>query len=213
MQPGKILFAAALAALVDVAAAQSADGFVPLFDGSLDGWTVENSTLGNFKVEDGVLRVEGTEGWLRSERQYADFELRIELRFLTADGDSGIFVRAVPDGTFARGWPAGSYQVQLLSPFVESRFPPIGEVFRHGMPPGESTFDRTVSRRAFRGVGEWQTLEIDAAGEELAIRLNGVLLSRATNIANLSGYLGIQGETDALEIRKIEIRERSATPD
>ena len=54
--------------------------FVPLFDGTLDGWVVENTTANNFTVKDRILRVEGPQGWLRSQRQYGDFVLRVEVR-------------------------------------------------------------------------------------------------------------------------------------
>ena len=86
-------------------------GFTPLFDGTLDNAVVENG--GAFTVVDGVLRAEGPDGWLRFREPARDFRLRVELRFVTDDGDSGIFLRAPPRITFARGWPTGSYQVQL----------------------------------------------------------------------------------------------------
>jgi hypothetical protein len=38
--------------------------------------------------------------------------------------------------------------------------------------------------------------------------LNGALLTRASNLVDRSGYIGIQGETGALEFRAIEIDER-----
>jgi len=207
------LFAAAIVSIVasvpmGPAAAQSAGESVPLFDGTLRGWTIENTTAGNFTVADGVLKVDGSPGWLKSERQYADFELSVEFRFLTEDGDSGIFVRAVPDSTFGPGWPNGSYQLQLLNPLREVRFPPLGSLFRHGTPAGETEFDPAVAQRAFTGVGEWQTLVIEVIGDELTAHLNGALLTRAANIVNSPGYIGVQGETSALEFRRIDIRER-----
>src|SRR5688572_27020615 len=85
--------------------AQSANGFVPLFDGSLRGWTIQNTEAGNFSIRDNVLRVEGPSGWLRSERRFRDFGLRVEFRSLTPDADSGVFVRAAGDTAFMRGWP------------------------------------------------------------------------------------------------------------
>jgi hypothetical protein len=199
--------ATALGGLPGSVAAQSGDGFVALFDGTLGGWTVEGTTLGNFSIVDGALHVEGSAGWLKSARQYADFELLVEFRFLTDAGDSGIFVRAQPDGVFGRGWPNRSYQLQMLNPSVDSRFPPLGAVFRHGMPAGETQFDPAVARRTFTGIAEWQTLLLTVRGTELTAELNGVPLTRAANIGNSPGHIGIQSETSALEFRKVEIRE------
>lgn len=180
---------------------------VELFDGTLAGWSVENAPGGNIAIRDGVLRVEEREGWLRSAETYGDFHLAIEFRFLTDNADSGIFVRAVADGQFGPGWPSNSYQVQLRNPVGESRFPAVGGIFRHGKPPGETEFDAAAAAEASTGTGEWQTLEIEVAGERLEVRLNGTLLTRASGIENPRGYIGIQAETGALEFRSIEIEE------
>lgn len=190
------------------ALAQTADGFEPLLDHALSAWSIEDTAAGNFAVLNGVLRVEGPEGWLKSRREYGDFELRIEFRFLTEDADSGVFVRAKPDTTFGRGWPNRSYQLQLLNPYVESPFPPLGHVFRHGLPAGDLAFDPAVARQAFTGVGDWQTLELAVVGQRIEARLNGVPLTEAASLANADGHIGIQGETGALEFRRIDIRER-----
>ena len=183
--------------------AQPAPGFTPLFDGTLANATIENG--GAFTIDNGVLRADGSEGWLRFPAQHRDFRLRVELRFLTDNGDSGIFLRALPDAAFARGWPNRSYQVQLLNPLAGPSLPPIGGLFRHGMPPGETTLDREAVSRAFTGTGEWQLLEIELVGTELAVRLNGVPVTKASGISDVAGYIGIQGETSSVEFRRIDI--------
>jgi len=179
---------------------------VPLFDGTLDGWSIENDAA--VSVADGVLRIDAPRGWLRSNGQYADFSLRVEFRFVDDDTDSGIFVRAVADGTFGAGWPDNAYQVQLRNPIGESRFPPVGGIFRHGKPHGETRFDPADAERLSLGTGVWQTLEIDADGETLSVRLNGEPLTEALGIVNPSGYIGIQAERGAIEFRAIELAER-----
>ena len=187
---------------------QAAGTFAPLFRGTLDGWSVQGTEAGNFTVRDSALHVQGPNGWLRSDRQYGDFTLRAEFRFLTDDADSGIYVRAVASTPFIRGWPNQSYQVQIRNPKGQSRFPPVGGLFRHGMPDGELTFDETRAASLSKPTGEWQAIEIDALGDRLVVRLNGTEVMQAGNIANPRGYIGIQGEVGALEFRSIEIRER-----
>jgi hypothetical protein len=187
--------------------AQAANGFVSLFDGTLRGWVIENTDAGNFMVRDRVLRVEGPGGWLRSERRYGDFVLRMQFRFITPDADSGIFVRAAGDSSFMRGWPNNSYQVQVRMPSTPSRLPPVGGIFRHGMPGGETVFEAATVEKISGGIGEWQTLEIDVAGDRLIVRFNGTDVTRAANILNSPGYIGIQGEAGALEYRSIEMKE------
>jgi hypothetical protein len=199
-----MLAAVMLAVVIDTAGAQSADGFVPLFDGTLGDAVIENG--GTFTIENDVLRAEGPEGWLRFPGLARDFRLRAELRFVTANGDSGVFFRARPDRAFARGWPNLSYQVQLLNPLGGGTLPPIGGIFRHGMPPGDTALDREAVNAAFTGTGEWQLLEIDAAGTEVTVRLNGTVVTRASDIADVEGSIGIQSETSAVEFRRIDIQ-------
>ncbi len=175
-------------------------------DDDLRGWSIHGSDRPNFSVRDGVLRVEGPSGWLRSDQQYGDFILNLQVRFLTADADSSIFVRARTNSTFMRGWPNESYQVQLRVPTTPSPLPPLGGLFRHGMPAGETTLDNELLRRLFRGVNVWHDLSIEVEGDRLVVLLDGTEITRASNIQNSPGHIGIQGETGALEYRNLEIR-------
>jgi hypothetical protein len=184
------------------------DEFVSLFEGSFDGWTIENTDADNFTIVDGILHVEGGGGWLRSDRQYSDFVLRSEFRWLTSDADSGIYVRAIADSEFVRGWPNNSYQIQVRDPAGESRFPPVGGLFRHGTPAGESELDRNALSETYLGTGEWHVIEIEVVADLLRVRLNGTEIAHAQNIVNPSGYIGIQSELGTIEYRSIEIQER-----
>jgi hypothetical protein len=191
-----------------VAAAVGVQVSSPALTGAFAGWSLQGAAAGTFTMRDGVLHVEGTEGWLRSDKPHADFTLRGEFRFLTDDADSGIYVRALGTTPFLRGWPNQSYQVQVRNPRGQSRFPPIGGLFRHGMPDGELSFDPADAARLSKPNGEWQVIEIDVIGTGLTVRLNGSELSRATNIANPQGFIGIQAEAGVVEYRAIAIRDR-----
>jgi hypothetical protein len=181
-------------------------GWTELFDGSLDGWTIEDTAHDNFTVSDGVLVVAAPEGWLKSAESYADFELEVEFRFMTDDADSGVFIRAAGQEAFRRGWPNRSYQVQLRNPLGESPFAPVGGIFRHGMPDGRTDYDESLARRTSRPTGEWQTLHVRLEGESLAVSLNGVPITHAEGIGNETGFIGLQGETGSLEFRSLRLR-------
>jgi hypothetical protein len=187
--------------------------FTPLFDGrTLNGWVVENSDGANFTVATGVLTVSGPQGWLRSAEQYGNFSLRVEVRFLTDDADSGIFVRAPGPASniFMRGWPANAYQVQVRDLSRNKTTNPIwaGNLYRHRVAPGETAFNADAAMAAIKPTGEWQVFDIDAIDDRLVARLNGVEVLRAGGIVNPRGFIGIQGETGRLEYRKIEISVR-----
>jgi hypothetical protein len=210
-QPSRRDFLSAVAGLAAVIVPREiqAPKFVSLFNGTLDGWVVENTTANNFTVQDRVLKVQGPQGWLRSNEQYADFVLRVEFRCLTDDADSGIFVRAPgpPTNIFIRGWPANAYQVQLRDMSRNKTTNPIwiGNLYRHRVAAGETVFDAEAAMAAVKPTGEWQTVEITATGDRLTVQLNGTVVTRAASIVNPRGHIGIQGETGTLEYRSIGI--------
>jgi hypothetical protein len=196
-----------------VTARRQSSSWVPLFDGrTLDGWVVENSSRNNFTVGDGVLRVEGPEGWLRSTRVFRDFDLRVEVRLLTDDADSGVFVRAPgpASNVFARGWPANAYQVQVRDLSRNRTTNPIwpGNIYRHRVPAGETLYDADAALKAMAPTGAWQLFEIEVSGDQLRVSLNGTPVTRASGIVNPEGFVGLQGETGVLEYRAIAVRER-----
>ncbi len=205
--PGGALLGLALfvSALGVATTGRAQERFVPLFEGTMKGWVAENATAKNFTVTDGVLRVEGPSGWLRTERQFTDFTARLQFRFVTADADSGVFFRTTGATQFMRGWPNNGYQVQVRNPATQSRLPAVGGLFRHGMPPGEITFDQPLVEKLSRGTGEWQELTFTVAGETLTVHFNGTEVTRAANIVKQPGYIGLQAEVGVVEFRAIEV--------
>src|SRR5438128_4906177 len=119
-------------------------GFTSLFNGKdLTGWTIENK--GKFSVRDGVIFLDRGSGWLRSEKEYQDFELRLDFRFVSKGADSGIFVRAAKEGKF---WPAKNYQIQTMD--NES----IAAVYATGLNKATMKRDADLMRKVRKTVGE-----------------------------------------------------------
>lgn len=192
-------------------AGQSQDEFISLWHGSFAGWTIENAGEGDFTLVDGLLHVEGGSGWLRSENQYDDFIIRSEFRWLSQDADSGIYIRAPGDADFFNGWPGNTYQIQIRNPQGESRFPPVGGLFRHGTPAGTELLNEAAVEQAYLGTNAWHTIEIEVNGDTLTIRLNDIEIGSADNILNSPGYIGIQSELGIIEYRTIELQALNAT--
>jgi len=177
---------------------------ISLFNGKdLSGWSIQNN--GQFTVEDGLLKINRGTGWLRSDKNYRDFILTIEFRFLEKDAKSGIFVRTkATSKNDEKGYPENGYQVQTKDTFEEV---PLAHMIPYGAPPFEHESDIEALRKAYKPAGEWHVYEIKAQGEQLWVKLNDVLITTATSIKHLEGYTGIQGELGLLEFRKIEILE------
>jgi hypothetical protein len=172
-------------------------GFVPLFNGKdLTGWVIENE--GKFSVKGGAIFLDRGSGWLRSEKEYQDFELRLDFRFVSKGADSGIFVRASKEG---KNWPAKNYQVQTMD--NES----IAGVFATALARPKSKRDAELMRKARKTAGEWQSYAITVKAEHIEVRLNDALVTSGTGLAVQPGHIGLQGEGGQLEFKNLRIRE------
>lgn len=172
----------------------------PLFDGkSLAGWAAEHTD--RFSVAEGVLHSRPGEGWLRSAQAYKNFELEAEYRMLKEGSEGGLFFRAGAEtGPADPRWPVRGYQV------------PLGDgdgrlmLFGHGTNPPR--FERHVDalNSASKPPGEWQKLAIKAAGPQLEVRLNGVLVTTADGLDPAGGHLGLYDKANDYEWKNLTIR-------
>ncbi len=172
-------------------------GFVSLFDGkSLDGWHIMNA--GKFKAEDGVIKLEGGRGWLRSDKEYADFVLRLEVRWMKPKQDSGVFLRASEEG---KNWPSRRYEVQCENSERIARL--FGASHQR---------DVQTAFNALNGkLGEWNSFEIHCQGPNVTVWLNGTEVTTSDSLKHLDGYIGLQGEGGWLEFRNIRVKSLIAT--
>ena len=177
------------------AADDKENGFTSLFNGKdLAGWHVMGG--GQFSVKDGVILLNKGGGWLRSDNEYKDFELRLQFRFVEKNANSGIFLRANNDNG-----PSKAYQVQTMD--GDS----IGDIYTRDLAKPTVKRDAEKLKKAFKPTGEWQEYAITARGGRLEVILNGELITVAEGLADQSGYIGPQGEGGVLEFRKIRVRE------
>src|SRR6266480_7510897 len=81
---------------------QNEAGFVSLFDGkSLNGWKLVGKKGDGYGVKDGVIYcARGGGGNLLTEKEYADFILRLEFK-LEPGSNNGVGIRAPPGGDAA----------------------------------------------------------------------------------------------------------------
>src|SRR6516165_10897030 len=153
----KFFAAAAVLAVVGLVSSRAADekkefkleeGFTSLFNGkNLDGWNIMNN--GKFEAKDGVIYLNKGGGWLRSEKQYKDFDLRMDFRFMNKGADSGIFIRASMEG---KNWPDKNYQVQTMD--NDS----ICSIFTAGgLPKKSEKKDKDLLKKVMKPTMEWQS--------------------------------------------------------
>lgn len=193
------------------------EGFTPLFNGQdLTGWKQYAGKDKTWVVEDGVLVCTGSGGgWLGSERDYADFEVRLEYR-LTPGGNSGVYIRAPSEGWISRV----GMEVQLLDDlhpkYAKLDFHQYTGAIYHVVAP---------TRRATKAAGQWNAIAIRAVGRQVMVRLNGQLIVDADldrslkdvavakehpGLKRATGKIGLQSHTDRVEFRNILIKEIKA---
>ena len=192
-------------------AADAEPGFRPLFDGkTLDGWTVIGGKASAWGVENGALVSFGHGGgWLAAEGEYADFVLRLDFR-LTPESNSGVYLRAPADTSHIS---RTGMEIQLLDE-THPRYKTIqdwqrtGAIYHVAAPePGH-----------LKPTGDWNTIEIDAVGPHVVIRLNGAtvvddhidrhpkLAAEHTGLARKSGRIGLQSHNGRVEFRNIALK-------
>ncbi len=204
---------AALAAPA-LAAGDGEEGFAPLFDGkSLRGWILVHGKGRGYVVEDGVLVCpEDGGGNLYTEREYADFILRLQWR-LWEGGNNGVGIRAPLEGDAAYA----GMEIQILDD--ES---PVYQKMR--LRPAQYTgsiYDVVPARRGhvLRN-GAWNDMEIRAEGRRIQVTLNGhritdanldavtdpEVLMKHPGLQRASGHIGFLGHGARVEFRHIRIR-------
>ena len=180
---------------------------VSLFNGKdLTGWVpVTESEEPVFKVEDGCIVVSGKpNGYLRTARQYGDYSLHVEWKWVGSGTNSGIFQR-IQEGD--KVWPT-AYECQLMAgragDIVSLGGARIKEV------PYDPAVKFPMKKRVHSEAkielpdGEWNRAEIICKGDKMMVYINGSLENEAT-LAYKTGYIALQSEGGPLAFRNIYI--------
>ena len=152
--------------------AQPEPGFEPLFDGrSLTGWN--GDTQGTWRVEEGAI-VAGSatvaaprNEFLATDREFADFELRLEYRLdFTKAGNAGVQFRSrrVPDHHEVSGYQADIGPGYFGALYDESRRNRIL------VKPADDVVGRALAGQR----DGWNDYRIRCAGPRVQLWLNGV---------------------------------------
>jgi len=190
-------------------------GFQPLFNGrDLAGWDFfDNRGVANWVVEDGLLVCTGTgRGWLGTQRDYADFELRLEYR-MPEGGNSGVYLRAPTTGQISRQ----GMEIQLLDDdhpkYARLDWYQYTGALYHALAPGV---------RATKPAGQWNAMTIRLHGRDLTVFLNGKRLYDANldvllrnpevaqehpGLKRTTGRIGLQNHGAKVAFRNIRVQE------
>jgi hypothetical protein len=177
-------------ALVLLASGQD-EGWVPLFDGkSLDGWAQKNGTAA-YKAEDGCIVGTTSEGspnsFLATTKDYADFELRFEVKVDDAL-NSGVQIRSKSLPEVNQGRVHGP-QVEIA---VDGT---AGFIYAEGLKFGWLSEDRSdpKAKAAFKK-GEWNRYLVKARGTSIKTWINDVPVAdlKEEKTGHTTGFIGLQ---------------------
>jgi choline dehydrogenase-like flavoprotein len=200
------------------------DGFVSLFDGTLDQWDhcgdgVIQALPRLDIIECGCDGADSTLGFIRTRRTFKNFVLRLDWKAFDIRANSGVFIRMpeVDNGGLQQVY-RDSIEIQIDETgkdFVATRDPQAvygsslhktGAVY--GLAPAARWASKAVSPRSAEGY--WNAFEITVNGDRISVSLNGEPVVRDARLpAHLvkAGYIGLQCHTDVVQFRNIRIRE------
>lgn len=182
----------------------SQDKWVKLFDGkTLQGWhTIPG---GEWKAENGMIvgvndHTDERHGLLVTDKEFDDFEL--ELQFKSVKGNSGLYFRVDETGGIegVNGFQAEIHPEEYIGGLYET-----GGRAWVSQPNPEDV-------RKWNKPGKWNTMNVNATGGNIVIRVNGIKTAELTNDpGRKKGRIALQlhgGQDMLVYFKDIKIREK-----
>ena len=153
--------------------------------------------LKHWSVERGVLRFDGLKGGysLATKKDYKDFEMFVDWRIVSVQGDSGLYLRGAPQ---VQIWDPNQWKIGS------------GGLYNNQKNPSKALVI------ADNPIGQWNRFRIKMVGERVSVWLNGILVVDNTIMENYwnrripiypSGQIELQHHGSHLEFRNIYIKE------
>jgi Domain of Unknown Function (DUF1080) len=141
---------------------------------------------------------DGQHEWLRNDQKFGDFILQVEWRFTPKEGNprynSGIGVRMSKYGEIwfqAQTGQAGGYL--------------FGDNIVDGAMKGFNLMKQMTENRV-KPAGEWNLYEVRAEGDQLALSINGAVVSELAGCGLRKGYIGLEAEGHEITFRTVKLK-------
>jgi hypothetical protein len=174
------------------------DGWTTLFDGtSLTGWRPVGDA--NWRLENGALVADKGSGFMIADREYTDFDLKVEF-YAEADTNSGLFLRCAVNDKMLDSKICYEVNIWDVRPAPEYGTGAIVDVAK-------------VTPAMPKAAGKWNTYEVSMRGDHLVVMLNGVKTADVHDARRGKGYMGLQyapgNKKDSglpIKFRRVQIR-------
>jgi hypothetical protein len=198
---------------------------VSLFNGkNLEGWHVDVPGMDSipeatspFIMRDGLLVSLGTpQGHLITDKEYMDFRLDVEYRFVGEPGNCGVLVFASTPRSLYKMFPK-SIEVQMMHENagdfwcivedievdnMEERRGPIED---WGITEGKARRIKNLTDDSENPLGEWNHMKIECLKNEIKVWVNGDMVNHGYKATADRGQIALQAEGAEVEFRKVEL--------
>jgi len=201
----------------------SEDAGFDLFDGqSLTGWhadvpAMDSTGTNPFIIRDSLLVSLGTPGGhLITDRDYSNYVLDVEYRFVGAPGNCGVLVHASTPRALYKMFPK-SIEVQMMHenagdfwciveditvPEMEKR---RGPKENWGITEGKERRVQNLTDNSERPLGEWNSMRITCLGDSIHVVVNNDLVNFGFDCTARKGQIALQAEGAEVEFRKVHL--------
>lgn len=177
----------------------------PLFNGkNLKNWvfvlrdpSVDPATV--FYVSNGVIHVSGNPfGYMRTKKEYSDYNLHVEWRYPVEATNSGVFVHAQQPDTI---WPK-TIECQLAAGKAGDFICANGASMDEQKDKNVRVIPR-MNESVEKPVGEWNTMDVKCHGNNIEVTVNGLLQNKGTGLNVSKGGICLQSEGKDIEFRNV----------
>lgn len=156
-------------------------------------------------VHDAIVCFGKPKGYLYSKEKFADFTLRLEMRFAPPAEDAA--AKNFNPNTGVMLFITEPHKQWPKSLEVQGRFAELGTIKANGGAGPFQFFDEDEARKSARKpAGEWNALEIVAKAGAVTAILNGTKVCESQPSDVTSGLIGLQSEDFEVHFRRLRIR-------
>jgi hypothetical protein len=161
-----------------------------------------------WSVQDGVIHCEGKpSGYLRTNKDYADYQLHLEWRWVGKPTNSGVLLHKTGPDIL---WPT-SVEAQVMHENAGDFYLiNLSSLTVHGKQLGPVVKPYLRAKKlepsSENPPGEWNRYDIVCEGDSIRLTVNGVLQNKGTGAKPSSGAICLQSEGSPIQFRNIYLK-------